>query len=411
MSDILQSCLPSLLEPWQGPGGKPLKSEASADKRAHQKALVKRLWEAIGAGNLASMKEALDEGASPNDALNGVFPFWACVQQQRYDLAAELEARGCDVNRSCRGMSVWGAIASRDDPAEAQILLALVKNRAEPGTVDFVPHKAIALLDWLVDHNPQVQFSRPAPGGASWTAKNHQAEVLVALRGSRRVFDSLNRCWGINSNALYSLIDLYGVGIAFAVWEEIARRDDVKTAQRALSNGWGPPRSQDMEKATKKDVLDTSGKKATPLFGHLGWYFLHKGATNLWTWWMAQPELAKEFIQAAQSSPEQTLFEISVDLSRLKNLHALGIDLGMKNESGDSFLHTLVQGPFLSQAMVEWWLKERPGDLEALNKQGLRPMDQRPGPNARPALIARAKKVWLDHRLKGPTAPNQRQRL
>ena len=100
-----------------------------------------------------------------------------------------------------------------------------------------------------------------------------------------------------------------------------------------------------------------------------------------------------------------------MDLGRLKKLHALGIDLGVKNENGDSLLHTLVQGPFLSQAMVEWWLKERPGDLEALNTQGVRPMDQRPGPNARPALIARAKKVWLEHRLQGPTAPNQRQRL
>lgn len=393
MTSALTASLPGLLEPWTGAPGKPVAGSGASTKRKDRKALGAQLWLALHARDEQALKQALAAGADASFSLNGMPPFWFTVQQQLPAMAAILLEHGADPHAQCRGGSIWTALAPRDDVQEAQWLKGLLGSTQGAKPLDFLLCRSFRLFEWWMDNTPGFRLSEPSP--SSWTAKNMQGYALAAIRGPDRIWPILSQHWKIDPSDVHSLVKKWGPGLAYATWEEVARRDDVVLAQRALALGWGPPRPSDL----KGPELDTAGLKPTPLYASMGWYFLSKGAYNLWQWWMGQEALAREFHQDGCNSPDTTLFEVVTDRQRLERLQAAGVDFSGRDDNGNTALHALVKGPHLSKALIGWWIEHRPQDFLVANAQGFLPLEQPKGKHTKPAAVAQAKQLWMGHRL------------
>ena len=393
MASPLIESLPGLLKPWTGAPGKPVAGSGEGSKRQDRKALGHQLWEALHARDEAGVKEALQAGADASFSLNGMPPFWFTVQHQLTSLAQVLLEHGADPLALHRGASVWTALSPRDNVEEAQWLLGMLGSTQSAKASDFITYRAYRLFEWWMDNTPGFRLSEPSPG--SWAAKNMQGYALAAIRGPERIWPLLNQQWRIDPSDVYSLIKKWGPGLAYATWEEIARRDDVVAAQRALSMGWGPPRVEDL----KSKENDTAGNRPTPLYGSMGWYFFSKSAFTLWRWWVDQEALAREFHEDGRSTPNTTLFEVITDRQRLERLQAAGLDFSVRDSNGNTALHAAANGPYLSKALVSWWIQHRPQDFLVTNAQGHLPLEQPKGKNTKPAAVAQAKQLWMEHRL------------
>lgn len=401
MRDPLTAALPTLLAPWQGATGRPVGGPEGNAKRASQKALDADLWKALQAQQRDAVEAALDAGANPNACQNGYPPFWIAVQQHRYDVAELLVAKGADPTAQGRGEAAWAAMAPRDDVEEGQRLARLMGSLKEATPSNFLMHQAYRLFFWWAQAQP-AKIPSPIPGLSNdWAAKNHRDVVLAALRGPDGLLPLLNQRWGIDPTHPYGLTGAWGPGLAYATWEEIARRDSVPLAQRALSHGWGPPRAKDLTEHAM--TLDTAGKRPTPLFGSMGWYFLSKNAMALFEWWMADPGLAAAFHDDAQRLPGATLFEVATSRPRLERLASLGVRMDGRDSKGNTLLHLLANSPHLSQTMVRWWLQHRPDDFRVPNVAGHTALDQPLSKQAKPKEVSKAREAWLASSL--PAAP------
>lgn len=410
MSASLPSALPGLLEPWEGPRGKPVAASSPLAARQQRKQRGLELWEALHARNEAGVEEALENGADPNFVLNRLTPFWFAIQHQAQPIAILLLKHGANPRAQSQGKSVWVAIAPRDNLEEANWLKDILGGVDDAGAEDFLNYKAYRLFEWWLGLASNLQTAIPlAYPSSSHTAMNYRNHALAALRGPASILPTLTKLWRLNPKDVYSLTNTISVGMAYATWEEIARRDDVEMAQRALAHGWGPPRPEDL----KSKELDATGKEPTPLYANMGWYFLDKSAYNLWKWWMGQEALAREFLAMGQTDPHNTVLLAAKDTMRLDRMLEAGIDFSVPDANGNLLLHHVVIGAYVTKAIGTWWLQKRPQDFSVPNHAGLMPLDQPAGKNSKPAVLASLKKVWLDYRLKNtpPEEASKRTRL
>ena len=403
----LPQALGELLQPWNSAPGKPV---AGVAKKKNQKELNAQMWEAIQNGSHKGLEVALQKGAHPDSPLNHTHPLWVVVQNGRYDLAEMLLAKGATPTLLSRAQSLWAALADRNDPAEGERLVALLQGvHVTPKSGEFFKHKAYDLFLWWHEKFPNHLFRPSSHGTKDETATLYREYMVAACRGPDGMVPLFNRAWGIDPTNPYGLIERTSAGLAVALWEEVARRDNVALAQHLLRHGWGPLRPTDLH----PQLRNTRQNKATALETSTAWLFMSYNARNLFEWWMSKPLLAQEAMEQLTAFPEDILFTIAHDQSKLKWLHGLGVDFGVTGRNGDRLLHHLARSKNLTKAVIHWWLEHRADDFKVVNAAGFRPLEQPLGPDdtASPAMRAYAKQKWLEYQMPQGVSATGRARL
>lgn len=371
------------------------RAKPKADRRTkeEQVELNQRMWAAVDQGDCLALEEALVDGAAVMKYRNGYPALWMAVQASRYDVAKILIGHGAQVKAAGKaGQNVWTAIASRNNPEEAEQLKALVGTSSFASPNDFLSNRSYRLLLWWLRDDPANKAPKPSQFRSA--GPNNQMWVMAALHGPQELLPLINQQWGVNEKDPISLTKIWDVSMARVVWEEIARRDNVALGKRALAHGWGPPPpgSYGLEDKRSSDV--------TPLWGQpLGWYFISKKAWNLLDWWMSIPHLAEQMRTSAKGHPQDTAWHLVLDFPTFERVMALGVDLDAKDAKGNLLAHYLFDGAQLSQLIIDWWIVHRPMDLECKNQDGHTPITLPKGKKTKEAMQAKARERFLLHRL------------
>ena len=367
------------------------------------------LWAALERQHTPGLQQALEDGANPHRRRNGYPPFWVAVQMGRLDLAEILVNAGA--NPLLRGRSnetAWAALSARDDPAEAERLKEIMGGTDSIAADCFLKTRSDRLLVWWLQDGGQTAERFPKFDRQNqWVGCVLREWVLAILRDPPGLWDMANEAWGVrpaNAHgraAPQTLAAVTQPGMAALAWEEIANRDDVDLAKRALAQGWGPPPAMALT-SFNQELLSELWE-----FG-LGWVLLSKRAWHVWSWWHSVPALAEDFQATGRAHPAQTLFGLVKDAPTLDRFHRLGIDLSVRDTAGNTLAHHVFAGKFLRQPLVDWWVTHRPEDLDVRNGVGQTPWDV---PSADPKLLAKIKAKRYASAWKTSTAAPRRTRL
>lgn len=392
-----QDCARQLLDAPSPSLPKPASARGRLSKE-EQAQLDAMLWAGIDAADPVATKRALEEGANPKRKRNGYPPFWIAVQANRYDIAQILLDAGADPHaRGRSNQSVSGAIAPRNDPKEAERLLEMIKTPTGWESNDFLMSKAHLLLEWWLQKSDRA----PTPVNSRWSGRNMNMWIIAALDGPGYIMARLNEKWKLDPTKYCDLTRLWGASMAREAWNEIAKRDDVALAKRALAHGWGPPFPADF---TKEDLADKEVSNVWAL--DTGWMFFHKRSLNLFSWWMSVDALARHFERTALANLD-ILAEVLSDIPSIELAHKLGLGqfLHRTDEQGNLLAHYLFRSPKLSKKMITWWHANHPEQMHAKNHMGQTPLDQDHANPTMAKMLAHAKGHYLQ--LASPKAEGQ----
>lgn len=365
------------------------KAKLSREEKAR---LNEEMWAAVDSRDMDRLKRCLEEGADPNPRRNSMPPLWSAIQAGQYELAHVLLEAGANIRGlGPNSQSVWAAIAPRNNVEEGEWIKQRAGGEVFGVASEMCKHRAWELFTWWLQQPGSTPI--PVPRRAINQAEYYSDWLMAGLHGPEELIDLVNQAWGIDPNDPQSLTHQRGTKLARLAWEEIARRDDVHMAKRALRKGWAPPLPEDY---TPQDAQNPNVEHWWGL--DLGWFFLSKRAVRLWSWWTSVSAIKERFLDDGRKHPDQTVWPLVRDVPTLDRLIAQGMEWTGRGPDGNLLLHHLAQTKTFGPAMVRWWLKHHPEAFDQANDHGVRPLDMPLGESTH-AKRAQARGMVMEARI------------
>lgn len=311
--------------------------EAKVAAPVDPKEAARTLWTAIDLNQPEVARAALDAGARPTSRRGGEPAIWRAVASGQWEIASVLRERGADVSaRTQAGLSIYAAIAERDDPTEAERLKAWGVDPREARPDEFLERQgAPALLQWWIEQDTRNKVIRR---GSEPTELIRWA--LVGLRGTPELRRHFNEAWGLDESRPELFAEVFNAyrGLHERVWDHLASKDDPELARRALASGWGMDANED------------------PC-----WMMARAGAWKTLDWFVQVPALKAQMIERGRWEPMSTWwFVCRRGVPAMERMLALEMDLEQRDGKGRNLAHALLMDGGVKRAGVQWLIRKAP---------------------------------------------------
>ena len=326
--------------------------------------LTQWMWEGLDKNDLPEIKAAIAAGALITSRREGKPLLWVALSRGHMEIAAYALEQGADINaNTIQRETVWHAIIPLDNVDSAEQVVKWGGDLSELPFADLIT--APNLASWIIQKASKSHsiFTHNKKKFSTIISENNPTQWFMSALSHPTLGDQLNKIFGIDASDVGALEKKQIGRDSFVeiLWAQIAKKDHVATAQKAISLGWGMPNPQN--------------PRSSHWF-HPGWGLARGKAWNLVEWYRSVPELCHDMDEQARQCPEKTwwpVMDTATDLERLRNLD---VDFSLANTEGYNALTYFMRSNWkISKSLVDNLIKYQVDLFTSPDPNGQIPMN------------------------------------
>lgn len=313
------------------------------------------LWAAVDAGDVRAARQALAAGARLTKRRKGRSVLWQAVHLDHWPLVECLVEHGANLNEIHGHRRLITALVVRDDPSQAERLVALGMDDARATPRDFFyDHGAPRLLEWWIDRGRLSQDAFKTVKADEW--------LKIGVSGSARLRDMINLFWGHDATDPNAFAELPGISsyALLRMWSVVLSKDDPAQVQALLQSGWGFP------------VQNTYDCMPS-------WLAAQCGAWDVVDWLCKSEDFARKMHQDAKDTPALSWWPAATSRRAIERIQQLGVDIQGCDARGANLAHHVCSNHRdqreLPVPVIAWLLRDYPEMFQVENAAGHRALD------------------------------------